>query len=208
MSQALRSRRILVLFAHPALHKSRVNRRLVDAVRDLPGITIHELYEAYPDLDIDVSYEQELCERHDLIVMHHPFFWYSTPAILKEWQDLVLEHGWAYGTEGRALEGKLMMSAVTTGGRGEAYQPEEFNRFTIRQFLAPIEQTAALCRMEYLPPFVVHGTHALGEPAILAHAGDYRRVLVGLRDGTLDLEAARGRERINEDLAAVLGQGS
>jgi hypothetical protein len=54
----------------------------------------------------------------------------------------------------------------------------------------------------------VHGTHALAEPAILAHAGDYRRVLVGLRDGTLDLDAARGRERINEDLAAVLGQGS
>lgn len=29
--------------------------------------------------------------------MQHPFYWYSTPALLKEWQDLVLEHGWAYG---------------------------------------------------------------------------------------------------------------
>lgn len=202
------ARRILVLFAHPALHKSRVNRHLLDAVRGHDGVTIHELYEAYPDLDIDVSVERELCERHDLIVMHYPFFWYSTPAILKEWQDLVLEHGWAYGTEGRALEGKLMMSALTTGGRGEAYQPEGFNRFTIRQLLAPIEQTAALCRMEVLPPFVVHGTHALGEAAIREHAADYRCVLLALRDGTLDLDAARGRERINEDLAAVLGQGS
>ncbi len=37
---------ILVLFAHPALEKSRVGARLAEAVRDLPGVTFHDLYEA------------------------------------------------------------------------------------------------------------------------------------------------------------------
>ena len=46
--------KILVLFAHPALEKSRVNRHLAAAVRELPGVTFHDLYEAYPEFDIDM----------------------------------------------------------------------------------------------------------------------------------------------------------
>ena len=49
------SRRVLILFAHPALHKSRVNRRLAAAVRHLEGVTFHDLYEEYPDFNIDVA---------------------------------------------------------------------------------------------------------------------------------------------------------
>jgi glutathione-regulated potassium-efflux system ancillary protein KefG len=37
--------RVLILFAHPALEKSRVNCRLADAVRRLDGVTFHDLYE-------------------------------------------------------------------------------------------------------------------------------------------------------------------
>jgi putative NADPH-quinone reductase len=84
--------RILVLFAHPALERSRVNRRLADAVKNLSGVTFHDLYETYPEFDVDVEREQELLTRADLVVAQHPFFWYSTPALLKQWQDLVLEH--------------------------------------------------------------------------------------------------------------------
>jgi len=95
--------RILILFAHPALQKSRVNRVLAGEVRDLDGVAFNDLYERYPEFDIDVTYEQGLLLSHDVIVFHHPFFWYSTPSLLKEWQDLVLAHGWAYGREGTAL---------------------------------------------------------------------------------------------------------
>jgi glutathione-regulated potassium-efflux system ancillary protein KefG len=83
------------LFAHPVLERSRVNRRLVDAIRGLDGVTIHDLYETYPTMAIDARAEQELLLQHDVYVFQHPFYWYSSPAILKEWQDLVLEHGWA-----------------------------------------------------------------------------------------------------------------
>src|ERR1043166_905728 len=95
---------ILILFAHPAYEKSRVHKLLVKKARALEGITFHDLYEAYPDFDIDVKREQELLLQHDTIILLHPFYWYSSPAIIKQWQDLVLELGWAYGKKGTTLK--------------------------------------------------------------------------------------------------------
>ena len=94
------AKRVLILFAHPALQKSRVNRRLVAAVQNLENVTINDLYEEYPDFSIDVKREQALLESHDIIIFQHPLYWYSCPALLKEWQDLVLEYGFAYGAQG------------------------------------------------------------------------------------------------------------
>jgi len=199
--------RILILFAHPALERSRINRRLVEAVRGLEGTTFHDLYEAYPDYDVDIRREQRLLEKHEIVVLQHPFFWYSTPPLVKQWVDLVLEHGWAYGSSGTALAGKKLLSAITTGGRQEAYQPDGHNRFTIRQLLAPLEQTFVLCGMDYLPPFVVHGAHGMSRGQILAHAHDYRRAIEALRDGTLDLAAARRESRLNLRLGELISGG-
>jgi glutathione-regulated potassium-efflux system ancillary protein KefG len=195
---------ILVLFAHPAFERSRVHRRLVEAVAELPGVTFHDLYEAYPDFDIDVRREQGLLLAHDLVVLQHPFFWYSTPPLVKQWEDLVLEHGWAYGTGGTALHGKRLLSAISAGGPERAYREGGHNRFTVRQLLAPLEQTARLCGMEYLPPFVVFGTHRLGEEQIRDAAAEYRRLLVALRDDRVDLERARGRDCLGLDVAGIL----
>lgn len=196
--------RPLILFAHPALEKSRVNRRLADAVRDLPGVTFHDLYEAYPDFDVDVRREQALLVAHDLVVVQHPFYWYSTPAVVKQWQDLVLEHGWAYGRNGTALNGKYWLSAISTGGQEAAYQAEGHNRFTVRQLLAPVEQTARLCGMTFLPPFVVHGTHRLQADDVAAAAHQYRRAIQALRDDRVDWDALSRQRRFNADLDAVI----
>lgn len=176
--------RVLVLFAHPALQKSRVNVRLAEAARAVTGITFHDLYEAYPDFHIDVSREQELLSRHDIIVFQHPFYWYSCPALLKEWQDLVLEYGFAYGPGGHALQGKTLVSALTTGGPAHAYARTGYNHFTMAELLAPFEQTALLCGMKWLPPFVVPGTIRLTDPTTIAqHAIDYAHFLTQLAAG-------------------------
>ena len=179
-------RRVLVLFAHPALETSRVNRVLIRSLEGMDGVTVHDLYEEYPDFDVDVATEQQLLLEHDVIVLHHPFYWYSTPALIKQWEDLVLTHGWAYGSGGDALRGKWMMSAITTGGGQSAYQPDGHNRFTVSQLLRPIEQTARLCGMDYLSPFVVYGTLDMNGAAIRAHAERYRRMIETIRDGALD----------------------
>ena len=192
---------ILILFAHPALEKSRVNRCLIESVKGLDLVTIHDLYEVYPDFHINVKFEQDLLVAHDIIVFQHPFYWYSSPAILKEWQDLVLEYGFAYGHNGTALQGKKIISAITTGGGEQSYGKKGYNRFSIRELLVPFEQTAHLCGMEYLPPFVVQGTHQLQEQEQIAkHAEDYRATIVALRDNTVNWEHLKQFNHLNQEI--------
>jgi len=194
-------RRVLVLFAHPVMERSRVNKRLVAAVRDLPEVTVHDLYEAYPTFGIDVAREQELLREHDAVVFQHPFYWYSTPAILKEWQDLVLQHGWAYGAGGTALRGKVTLNALTTGGPAAAYRRDGYNRFTVRELLAPWEQTAHLCQMRFLAPFVVHAAlRVVGDDDVDDARDGYRRLIEGLRDERLDFERAARADNLAEEL--------
>jgi len=197
---------VLVLFAHPALEKSRINAVLIEAVRNLPGVTFRDLYEEYPDFGIRPEVEQELLLRHDTIVLHHPFYWYSSPAILKEYQDLVLQHGWAYGAGGEALNGKAVLQVITTGGRESAYQPGGINRFTMREMLVPFEQTVRLCGMDYLPPFIVHGSFRANRDEVRAEATKYRRVVEALRDRTVNRATLSEYDRINSDAAlAAMG---
>ena len=73
-----------------------MQRPLRDAAAANPRVTVHDLYEAYPDFDIDA--EQRLLEAHDIVIFQQPFYWYSVPPLIKQWCDLVLEHGWAYGS--------------------------------------------------------------------------------------------------------------
>ena len=192
--------KILILFAHPAFHKSRVNKALVDGLSDHKGVTFHDLYDHYPELDIDAKHEQKLLSEHEVIIFHYPLFWYSTPAILKEWQDLVLEHGWAYGSKGKALKGKLFFCAITTGGPELAYQEGRFHNHTLNQFLAPIKQTALLCKMIPLPPFVVYGTHAMETDSLLDYRNNYFELLQELIDERIDIEEIRKLDYLNEYL--------
>jgi glutathione-regulated potassium-efflux system ancillary protein KefG len=132
-------RRILVLYAHPDYGDSRANSILASHVRSLPGVTFRNLYEECEGFFIDEHHEQRLLLEHDLIVFQHPFHWYSCPALLKEWQDVTLRKGWAYGDGGTRLTGKSMLSVVTTGGSEAAYSPQGHNRFTVQEFLRPFE---------------------------------------------------------------------
>ena len=193
-------RKILIIFAHPALHKSRVNKVLIEDIDRMEGITFHDLYDAYPEMDIDANIEKNLLEQNDVIVFHYPFFWYSTPAILKEWQDLVLEHGWAYGHEGNALKNKLFFNIITTGGKKEAYSKNNSQTITMRQLLAPIEQTAKLCKMIFIPPYVIHGTHSITEDKVINHKHNYHKILTLFRDNKVDLSKLSSLDYLNDYL--------
>lgn len=201
-------RRILVLFAHPSLDRSEVNRPLALATSSVDGVTFVDLYADYPDYQVDIDREQARLLQHDVVVFMHPLYWYSTPAILKEWQDLVLEHDFAYGAHGTALHGKVFFNALTAGGSEAAYRAEGYNHFTIRELLYPLEQTAVMCGMLYLPPFALFGARsAVDEGRVDAHVGDWIRVLEALRDDRLDIDAARDLPTLNADLGAIVAGG-
>jgi glutathione-regulated potassium-efflux system ancillary protein KefG len=191
---------VLILFAHPALEKSRVHSRLINGVEDIPGVTFHDLYQRYPDFYIDVAYEQELLLSHDIIVLQHPFYWYSAPAMVKQWIDLVLEHGWAYGKNGTALQGKVMLNAITAGGIREAYGKTGYNRFTVREFLLPFAQTAHLCHMHYWPPFVIHGTHRLNPGQTAEEVTNYHAILRWLTEDKINNEYISEAHYLNDVL--------
>lgn len=172
---------ILVLFAHLAIQRSRINRAMVEAIRGLPHVVFRDLLELYPDFYIDVEAEQGLVRRADLIVFHHPIYWYGAPAILKHWQDVVLTRGFAYGRGGDALKGKDFMLAISTGGAADAYRPGGAHGRPLAELLRPLEQMALFCGMRFLPPFVLQGGHGLPAEVIAAHARDYRALLESYR---------------------------
>ncbi len=151
--------KILILFSHPLFEKSHANKALVDHIPVSENITFHDLYEQYPNFDIDVKFEQDLLSKHDIIIWHHPMYWYSCPPLMKQWIDMVLEHNWAYGKKGKALQDKIIFQVITTGGDKENYCETGSDRYSILELLEPFNQTAKVCNMIYLPPFVVHGTH-------------------------------------------------
>ncbi len=190
--------RTLILFAHPLLQKSHVNIHLIEGLNSIEGITFHDLYQKYPEFDIDVKREQQLLLEHDVIIFHHPFFWYSAPAIIKEWIDLVLEHDWAYGAKGNSLKGKYLFNFITAGGGAKAYCSDGYNQYTVREFLKPIEQTACLCKMTYLPPFIVFGTHSIKEEEVRDYRERYIKILKLIRDDKINFDELAGHEIMND----------
>lgn len=178
--------RILVLQAHPRISVSIAQKALSAAAASVAGVTSHDLYAAYPDFNIDVDREQQLLLEHDVIVLQHPFYWYSSPALVKEWQDIVLDYGWAYGPGGDRLHGKYLMSALTTGGSESVYHPQGRNRFDIEELLTPFNQTAFLCGMAYLKPFVVYEGRRLAGDILSGRAEAYRNLLDDLVHQRID----------------------
>ncbi len=197
--------KILILFAHPRFEKSKTNRALLKNIERQEGVTLHDLYEEYPDFNIAIEREKKLLLVHQVIVWHHPLYMYSAPAMLKQWMDLVLEHGWAHGRGGDNLQNKIIFNTLTAGGTREAYVVGQHNNFTIREFLIPFQQTANLCKMIYLPPFVVHGTHLLGAVDLEIYARLYRRLLEKLAESAFNIEDIKQFEYLNDWLAKETG---
>lgn len=180
--------RILIVFAHPDLRLSRVHRSMLDALQPLQAergesLVLRDLYALYPDYLIDIETEQKLAAQADLIVWQHPVYWYSMPPLMKMWVDEVLAYRWAYGHGRQALAGKRLWLALSTGGSSHSYQAEGYNRYPFEAFLPAYEQTAHLCGMTMLPPFVIHGAHKATQADVLAQAQAYAERLRAWPDG-------------------------
>lgn len=174
---------IQLLIVHPFPHRSKVNRALLDGVRDIPGTHLNDLYERYPDFYIDIEKEQQALRNTDLLVVQHPFYWYSAPAMFKQWQDVVLEYGFAFGTGGDALKGKDFMSVITVGQNRASYRPEGHNRHVMNEILTPYECMANHCGMNYLDPIVVYNSHKLSDAELSEWIAIYRERLMNYRPG-------------------------
>ncbi|OIQ00039.1 MAG: potassium transporter KefG [Zetaproteobacteria bacterium CG2_30_46_52] len=198
--------KVLVYYAHPGNQYSRVNKAMSKQAKALSEITFVDLYAEYPRFNIDVEQEQKRLLAHDVIVFQFPMFWYSTPALIKEWLDLVLEYGFAYGKNGTNLKGKTMMLAVTAAGSAEAYSTDGHHQQSMRTFLTPLEQTANLCQMQFIPPYVLYASLSHAEPArVQSHAAAYKALLLALFHDQFDVEAAKARDVLGFDDLPIKG---
>ncbi len=196
--------KLIIYYAHPGQKYSHVNSRMADIAAVTKDVTFVDLYAEYPRFDIDIDREQQRLIDHDVILFQFPMFWYSTPSLIKEWEDLVLEHGFAYGHDGTQLTGKRMLLAVSAAGPEEAYASEGYQHYPIRTFLTPLEQTARLCKMDFSPPYVLYGSLQAHEDGRLeAHVAGYRRLIEAIRDDRYDFEAASDDGTVSFDALPV-----
>ncbi len=97
------------------------------------------------------------------------------------------------------------LNVVTTGGSRESYRPDGFNRYDLAEFLRPFEQTARLCKMNYLPYFAVQGTYRLSDAELSGYSRDYALLLRRLSQGDFDIRALRSHASLNDWLDTVSG---
>ncbi|OIS94349.1 NAD(P)H-dependent oxidoreductase [Brucella cytisi] len=172
----------LVLLFHPDLSRSRANAVLARRAGALPGVEVVNMQEAYPNgMDIYRDGEREAVRllEADRIVLQFPVQWYSTPPLLKAWQDAVLTRMFyiAYEAEGRRLEGTPLMIAATAGNTVEAYRPGGANMFAITDIFTPLRASANRCRLIWMEPFVIYRADKLSSDEIENAGEDYADAL-------------------------------
>ncbi|MFK7692638.1 NAD(P)H-dependent oxidoreductase [Paenibacillus sp. HJGM_3] len=165
--------KIMVIVAHPNLKGSRANQALAHELNNYPDIYVRDLYQEYPNWEIDVEREQRTLLLFDRIVFQFPFYWYSCPPLLKKWFDDVLTYGWAFGPGGDHLKGKQYIIATTTGGPENGYRSGGSNWFTISELLRPIQTTLTRCNGTYLPAFVTYNADQATDDYLLQEAKKY-----------------------------------
>jgi len=74
--------------------------------------------------------------------------WYSVPGLLKLYIDKVMEHGWAYGSQGTALVGKTFLISVTTGVPEAGFSAKGFVGHTVEELIFPVAKFAEMAKMD------------------------------------------------------------
>lgn len=176
----------LVILAHPNLSESGSQQFLVNAIKDHKEVTVHHLDKEYPDGIINRQIEQELLQTHDRIIFQFPFYWYSAPAILKEWQDVVFAGVDFYQHEGTLLKGKEFGLVLTIGVKESDYRAGGREGFTIDELTRPYQAVARHMEMTYLTSFAIHQFAYLSESEKKQLLVNYQYYLTGIQPITLE----------------------
>ena len=170
---------VAVILAHPNLENSHANRILHEEIQQNQQIKISHLYAQYPDFVIDVPKEQALIQHSEAIVLQFPVYWYSSPALLKEWIDQVFTEGFAYGDHGVMLQDKPLFLAVTLAAEAsfcsEKDEKGNPNLFALSHTLLPFESLAVYCGMKWAGSFAIFGAEALSVEELGEQARLYRQ---------------------------------
>lgn len=175
--------KILYVYAHPnpqslngAIHQHGVSA-LENACHE---VVVSNLY-AEP---FEAASELKKITDADHIILQFPLWWFSMPAIMKDWLDRVLLKGFAYD-DGKTfahglLRGKTASLTVTAQSPESAYRHDGTHGASLQEFLLPIHHTLRFTGIEPLDPFVVYGAFELSQERKEKIMSDYRSYLTSM----------------------------
>lgn len=132
-----------MILAHPKIEASIGNRIISKLTSNQKDVEVRHLNKLYPDFNINIQAEQQALLKADVIIFQYPLYWYSVPAILKEWIDQVFEYGFAFG-KNSLLNDKDIIVSVTIGSPEEQY-PQDI----IEKILFHFKGLASYCDLTY-----------------------------------------------------------
>lgn len=149
----------LIIVTHPNIKSSLINKRWIEELTKYPEkYVVHQLYETYPNEQIDVLAEQKLVEQHDRIVFQFPYYWFNCPPLFKKWLDEVLTYGWAYGSKsGFKVSGKKVALAISLGVDENELHPSGLYKYTLEELTRPFELSFQYVKADYKPLFAYYG---------------------------------------------------
>ena len=134
----------LIIVAHPQIENSTTQQFFKEGLAGFIDFTWHPIANEY-----QIDEEQELLQQADRIIFQFPLYWYSAPALLKQWIDDV------FSVNQLDLTNKELGLVVSTGSPAKDFQAGGLEHFTMSEVLRPFEMLANKMKLRYLVPITV-----------------------------------------------------
>jgi glutathione-regulated potassium-efflux system ancillary protein KefG len=142
----------LVLVGHPEYDNSQTAAFLRQAQVDLNMVDWQVLQ---PTSSFDTMTEQQRLMKYDRIILQFPMYWYSAPAIMKQYLDEVLTVNFVDLRRDGCLKGKELGIVVTLGDPLKDYQSGGREDVSLSELLKPYQSIAHKAGMRFLSSFPI-----------------------------------------------------
>lgn len=157
-----------------------VNKEWVESIkRELPEVDLHLLHTARKQKEFDIKAEQKLIDSHDTIVFQFPVYWFSCPALLKQWMDEVLTPDWAYMAN-YAFEGKRVAFAASAGSSAADYSANGSVGMELEDVLRSMRLSVGYLKAKYCGLHSCFSAVGIGKDALKQNAMEYVRFIESL----------------------------
>lgn len=146
-------RKVVILLAHPNIKESQANKALVDAVSDMEGVAVFNLYELSQEIAFNVDEWSKIISDASAVIYQFPFYWMSAPSLLKKWQDEVF----TFLSKTPGCRRQIVDSGNDHGIRIRSVSQWRQKPLTMDELLRPYQVSAIHSGMSWQTPIVVYG---------------------------------------------------
>ena len=158
----------LVIVSHPTPQQSVAIKALQQVAEAHDKVTVRHLDQLYgtDSNAFDIAAEQQAHEAADRIIYLYPTHWFNTTPMLKAYLNQVWTYGWAFGPEGKALQGKELQIVTTAGASEFTYSHAGLIESTMDEVLSPMKASALYVGMKYRAPLAFYSAMGLDEASL------------------------------------------